>query len=290
VSIGTRSLCRTAYPDTGGAPHHELFDRLERREDTAQRRATKRTDQARVLADFLAPLLPNLCDASTPLAVLATEHEEVVDSTEPDVHLAVRLELQHIVSTEPDLVTLAADASEPERNRAAERLSQLLLDRDDHAVEVLWALLAGSGTKPHLDVINADADSAAPSDPRWWSAVPHIRKFLRAGWLRREVAAIWMNALIAAVLFFTWWLTWPPPGGGPLAGTLALGIFAIWVLAFLPGWLYIRFLGQRAGALWDEYVLSLHRLAWDSPGCPSSSGVRPRHGCALSSRPPGRCQ
>lgn len=45
-----------------------------------------------------------------------------------------------------------------------------------------------------------------------------------------------------------------------------MGVFAVWVLAFLPGWLYIRFLGQRAGALWDEYVLSLHRLAWDSPG------------------------
>jgi hypothetical protein len=29
--------------------------------------------------------------------------------------------------------------------------------------------------------------------------------------------------------------------------------------------LYIRFLGQRAGALWDEYVLNLHRLRWDSP-------------------------
>ena len=36
-------------------------------------------------------------------------------------------------------------------------------------------------------------------------------------------------------------------------------------LSFLPGWLYIRFLGQRAGALWDEYVLNLHRLGWDSP-------------------------
>jgi hypothetical protein len=31
----------------------------------------KQTDQARILAEFLVPLLPNLCNASTPLAVPA---------------------------------------------------------------------------------------------------------------------------------------------------------------------------------------------------------------------------
>ena len=44
-----------------------------------------------------------------------------------------------------------------------------------------------------------------------------------------------------------------------------LKAFAVWALAFLPGWLYIRFLGQRAGALMSEYVLNLHRLGWDAP-------------------------
>ena len=51
----------------------------------------------------------------------------------------------------------------------------------------------------------------------------------------------------------------------PQAGALSLEVFAVWSLSFLPGWLYLRFLGQRAGALWDEYVLNLHRLRWDSP-------------------------
>jgi hypothetical protein len=39
----------------------------------------------------------------------------------------------------------------------------------------------------------------------------------------------------------------------------------IGVASFLPGWLYVRFIGQRAGAVWDEYVLNLHRLGLDEP-------------------------
>ncbi|HEV2253427.1 MAG TPA: hypothetical protein VGS06_09565 [Streptosporangiaceae bacterium] len=67
------------------------------------------------------------------------------------------------------------------------------------------------------------------------------------------------------VLLLAWWLAWPPLQVRPQAGVLSLAVFAVWSLSFLPGWLYIRFLGQRAGALWDEYVLNLHRLRWDSP-------------------------
>src|SRR6266568_245818 len=55
---------------------------------------------------------------------------------------------------------------------------------------------------------------------------------------------------------------WPPP---QTWGTGALKLFALWCLAFLPGWLYVRFLDLRAKALWNEYVLNLHRLGWDLP-------------------------
>jgi hypothetical protein len=56
----------------------------------------------------------------------------------------------------------------------------------------------------------------------------------------------------------------------------ALRVLAIVVLAFIPGWLYVRFSGYRAAAVWDEYVLHLHRLRVDDPGnlpepLPSSS-------------------
>jgi len=88
-------------------------------------------------------------------------------------------------------------------------------------------------------------------------------------WLRRKAVAAWMNVLIAgtvAVTVVTAGVTaqrpWPEPGTW---GIDALKLFALWCLAFLPGWLYVRFLDLRAKALWSEYVLNLHRLGWDLP-------------------------
>lgn len=91
-----------------------------------------------------------------------------------------------------------------------------------------------------------------------------------AQWIRPTVAAAWMNLLIAAVALVTVTTqsylpqhAWPP---ATVWGVGALKLFALWCMSFLPGWLYIRFLGLRAAALWAEYVLSLHRLGWDHPG------------------------
>ena len=89
------------------------------------------------------------------------------------------------------------------------------------------------------------------------------------GTIARCAAVLVMLLLIAAPIVVVWLTVW----GGFDARTepedLAVGalkVAAVAVLAFLPGWLYVRFLGQRAGALWNEYVLNLHRLAWDEPG------------------------
>jgi hypothetical protein len=100
----------------------------------------------------------------------------------------------------------------------------------------------------------------ADRDDRPQAEAPHAAAGLRRAW-----ASSWMNAIVAVVLLLAWWLAWPPLRIRSQAGVLALEVFAVWSLSFLPGWLYIRFLGQRAGALWDEYVLNLHRLRWDSP-------------------------
>jgi hypothetical protein len=49
-------------------------------------------------------------------------------------------------------------------------------------------------------------------------------------------------------------------------GSLSLiDMFAIVVVSFLPGWLFVRFLAYRAGPLWNEYVLNLYRLGIDHP-------------------------
>lgn len=44
-----------------------------------------------------------------------------------------------------------------------------------------------------------------------------------------------------------------------------LQVFAVGVLAFVPGWLFLRFVIVRARSVWDEYVLNLHRLGIDRP-------------------------
>lgn len=46
-------------------------------------------------------------------------------------------------------------------------------------------------------------------------------------------------------------------------GPTVLKAFAVVVLASFPGWLFIRFMAFRAGALWTEFVLNLHRLGMD---------------------------
>jgi hypothetical protein len=132
------------------------------------------------------------------------------------------------------------EAAEQHTGRLSERLAELL-ERDDHAAGVLGALVADRGDQPQADAAKTAAG------------------------LRRAWASVCMNAVVALVFLLAWWLAWPPLQVRSQAGVLALEVFAVWSLSFLPGWLYIRFLGQRAGALWDEYVLNLHRLRWDSP-------------------------
>src|SRR5689334_21257507 len=75
-------------------------------------------------------------------------------------------------------------------------------------------------------------------------------------------------------------------------GAGALKLFALWCLAFFPGWLYVRFLDLRAKALWHEYVLNLHRLGWDLPWNlpepPPASAFHKRW--ALKEQPGGRAE
>jgi hypothetical protein len=87
--------------------------------------------------------------------------------------------------------------------------------------------------------------------------------------IRRAAVAIWMNVLIAAVVsvaaLATGVLAAVRMFPDPTWAQRALTVFAIWLLSFVPGWLYVRFLCLRKQALWNEYVLNLYRLGVDEP-------------------------
>jgi hypothetical protein len=111
----------------------------------------------------------------------------------------------------------------------------------------------------------ADSTSRLPGGSRRWH---WLRRRVKDGHVARSSAAAWMTLLIAVpvvVAFLTVWGGLARTSRPDELSVAALKLFAVWCLSFLPGWLYVRFLGLRAGALWDEYVLYLHRLGWDRP-------------------------
>jgi hypothetical protein len=232
--------------------------------------------QARDLAEFLAPTLENArnvnAEPGSPDSCLC--HEKVIHPAEPAVDFAIHLELREVLKKG---LSLGDGAGEQATGKLSDHLTELL-EGDDHAVPVLWALLAGCDDQMHADARqrplassprggsspggrSAPGGQGAPGDGSRAAGLP--RK--TASGLQRMWANICMNAIVALVIFLAWWLAWPPLQVRPQAGVLSLEVFAVWSLSFLPGWLYVRFLGQRAGALWHEYVLSLHRLRLDSP-------------------------
>ena len=118
--------------------------------------------------------------------------------------------------------------------------------------------------------------AAGSEAPAWRSAdaLKHARYVLERMWRQRGrhkglAAALWMNILIAAVVLVATFTTGAfVPGSlqpGPATPTRAVTLFAIWTLSFVPGWLYVRFLGLRADAVWTDYVLALYRLGVDEP-------------------------
>jgi hypothetical protein len=136
----------------------------------------------------------------------------------------------------------------------------------------LWSLLAGErflrrerrATRRPSGSGTRRSARGSPGQPR-----------LLAPWVSRQIIAAILNVVIALVLVvalvhqYGWDVrAWSDVGLLPL--------FAIWAMSFLPGWLFVRFLGQRARALWWDFVLALHRLGVDErrhlPEPPLNSG------------------
>ena len=125
---------------------------------------------------------------------------------------------------------------------------------------------------------------------RWSGFYGQVKKKLGSSVVYRAAVAVWMNILIAAVAVTTIALAYVVPlqafPDSKVWAVGALKLFALWCLAFVPGWLYVRFLGLRAGVLWLEYVLHLHRLGWDQkgnlPAVVSASTAGPTNGAGPS--------
>jgi hypothetical protein len=170
----------------------------------------------------------------------------------------VELQLSHLASL-PDMEALIAQGRTLTGRRALEERLRQELDSDALAgdVTLLWRYVTGENREAH------EAPRARLYG--WWRS---LRRKISDGWLARKTAVVWMNVLIALPLAFVYLASRGDPQS-PIhtseSSTLVLKGFAIWSLAFLPGWLYVRFLGQRAGALWNEYVQNLHRLGLDRP-------------------------
>jgi hypothetical protein len=126
----------------------------------------------------------------------------------------------------------------------------------------------------------AQLAEASPVAASWREVSARVRhSLLSSAHIKRAAAAIWMNLLIALVVgtaAVTNGLSSPAVTAGSMWSVRALTVFAIWLVSFLPGWLYVRFLGLRADALWNEYVLNLYRLGVDDvrylPPPPVESG------------------
>lgn len=153
-------------------------------------------DRARELARLLAPLLQGAV-CTRPADAEQPRPEAPTDPTDPDVDLAMRLELEHVIRKSPDVLP-PPDASQEDLERAGERLYELFTNGDGHAREVLWALLSGEEGQPHPGALRLAA--ASPPRPRgqrggrgrsvlWplWNKT--AVRFAKSAALRRQVAS-----------------------------------------------------------------------------------------------------
>jgi hypothetical protein len=214
-----------------------------------------KADQRSALADRLARVLPGLDLADIEvLTAPGMRQDDGPGRHDSDRRLALLLEVRSLLDESPELqMALLDPRTREDRARLAELVARALADAEEDHVEVLAALVGGDAEPP---------PDRRPGTPRRW-----LDGFFSEGLLARSVAALWMNVLVLAtviVVMLTLWRAGGMPGPQEISVAL-LKLFALWCLSFLPGWLYVRFLGQRAGALWNEYVLHLHRLGWDEP-------------------------
>jgi hypothetical protein len=217
--------------------------------------------EASLLARYLTPVLPEIAAEAPANGLSPASRHDAVGAYEPDIGSAVRIELSRLLAQHPDLrhaVETHAQSGGQIGDLAGQLAGQLAGDNPESR-QLLWALLGGQVTQ-----------RTGTPDGRWRGIWHRLQDGKAGGWVARKAAGARMNAVITVTVIAAGLVVWQVSGKVLPApsewGALALRSFALWCLAFVPGWLYVRFIGQRAGAVWSEYVLHLHRLGWDEPG------------------------
>jgi hypothetical protein len=147
-------------------------------------------------------------------------------------------------------------------------VDEKLCNGQTHARRSLEALLMVDGRASVSDDMSTSEAFPQAARGRTSRRSNTVRtQVLSASAKRVRLPLLLLNGIIAAVLLLgpgvSWLLGTPPPAGTWLP--VLLSASTVWTLAFMPGWLFVRFLDRRAGALWDEYVINLHRLGLDEP-------------------------
>ncbi|WP_067897654.1 hypothetical protein [Nocardia vaccinii] len=194
-----------------------------------------------------------------------------------DDHLAkaIAAELDGLFERDGQLVELMESAKGPEgRKRLEHHIEERLRQEDKrHLRQSLLELISYCGEYQKSGTI-LEKRTREPTKRIGRLELWLYRRSRRPkAWLERQIPLILMHALIAVPIVVALVAV---PGGAAGTGhstgnsgadiaTALMKIFAIGVLSFLPPWLYIRFLRQRATSLWNEYVIYLHRLGMDEP-------------------------
>lgn len=219
-------------------------------------------DKRAAVAAQLAEILPALdVTERGPLGLLDRPGDGSLGQHDADLHLALLVEVRSLLAENPELSEALSGGHGGDRPKLTEedrtrirRLTDRSLERTDgQRPERLWALLGGEG-------------ATAAADDRRRGRRPAAA--FSNGLLARSLAALWMNLIVIAIVALvvaTPWAEFDLDADGLTLSVALLELFALWCLSFLPGWLYVRFLGQRAGALWNEFVIHLHRLGCDHP-------------------------
>lgn len=220
------------------------------------------SERSAVMAQRIAEALASAGQRGTSLnGGSAGEHLSWAYRLSDDSHVvaAIECEWAHLARGDSRLQELLKTAHTKQGRDLLARHLLERLDRRQHERSTLAALLLETETA------EGQPTSRRQRQRRFFRRFPRTAG---AGWLKRQTSLVWMHTLIlvpVAIVFVTVWGGLGKAATAEELSVAALKVFAVWVLAFVPSWLYVRFLGQGAGALWNEFVLNLHRLGLDDP-------------------------